>query len=82
MTGSYIPRKKPSSALYLVTDTRPLITRSVRMTVRLMDRIGQQCLDAFSGLFLALYDLCRTHTPSIFWCATLFVVFLVPLTRG
>jgi len=29
MTGSYIPRKNPLSALYLVTDTRPLITRSM-----------------------------------------------------
>ncbi|KAK2462025.1 hypothetical protein APHAL10511_006488 [Amanita phalloides] len=29
MTGSYILRRSPSSALYLVTDRRPLITRSM-----------------------------------------------------
>lgn len=74
MTGSYIPRKNPSSALYLVTDTRPLITRSVRIAVRLMHRICRHCLDAFGGLFLALYDLCWTDTASIFWWATLFFI--------
>jgi hypothetical protein len=29
MTGSYLPRKQPMPALHLVTDTRPLITRSM-----------------------------------------------------
>ncbi|KAF8624894.1 hypothetical protein AX15_005762 [Amanita polypyramis BW_CC] len=29
VTGSFIPRKNPLSALYLVTDTRPLIIRSM-----------------------------------------------------
>lgn len=67
MTGSYIPRKNPLSALYLVTDTRPLITRSVRIAVRLMYCINRQCLDAFGGMFLALYDLCWTHIATILW---------------
>ncbi|KAF8898432.1 SacI homology domain-containing protein [Infundibulicybe gibba] len=29
MTGNWVPRKNPSSALFLVTDPRPLITRSM-----------------------------------------------------
>jgi len=29
VSGSWVPRKNPSSALFLVTDARPLITRSV-----------------------------------------------------
>jgi phosphatidylinositol 4-phosphatase len=30
MTGAWISRKGPSSALFLITDTRPLILRAVR----------------------------------------------------
>jgi phosphatidylinositol 4-phosphatase len=29
MTGAWIPRKGPSSALFLITDTRPLVLRAV-----------------------------------------------------
>ena len=30
ITGSWIPRKGPSSTLFLITDIRPLVIRSVR----------------------------------------------------
>jgi len=29
MTGVWIPRKGPSSALFMITDTRPLVLRAV-----------------------------------------------------
>lgn len=29
MTGAWIPRKGPSSALFLIADTRPLVLRAV-----------------------------------------------------
>jgi hypothetical protein len=29
MTGAWIPRKGPSSALFLIADTRPLVLRGV-----------------------------------------------------
>ncbi len=31
MTGVYVPRKSPSLSLFLITDTRPLLTRSVSL---------------------------------------------------
>ena len=31
ITGTWVPRKGPSSALFLITDNRPLIIRSVRL---------------------------------------------------
>lgn len=31
VTGAWIPRKNPSLALHLITDSRPLVTRSVRL---------------------------------------------------
>ena len=31
MTGVYVPRQNPSSAMFLVTDRRDVVTRSVRI---------------------------------------------------
>ncbi len=47
-----------------------------------MYHINQQGLDAIGGLFLALYDLRRTDTPTFFWCAVLSFAVLVTWHRA
>jgi len=39
MTGAWVPRKGPSSAVFLITDTRPLILRAVGSCNNFFDAI-------------------------------------------
>ncbi|KAG6883357.1 hypothetical protein C0992_008940, partial [Termitomyces sp. T32_za158] len=62
MTGTWIPRKNPQSAMFLVTDTRPLITRSVPAIASFS--VFMICagltLPRTSGSFLPVFNVCRT----------------------
>lgn len=71
MTGTWIPKKHPSSALFLVADGRPLITRSV-CQIRLREKRGDLTdisivVDACHCVILDVHDLCRFNFTSDVW---------------
>jgi len=71
MTGAWVPRKGPSSALFLIADTRPLILRAVGSRSNYF-RYGSDYYCVISGpLHLELFvvhDPRRSHIASYIWC--------------
>ncbi|KAK0245926.1 SacI homology domain-containing protein [Armillaria nabsnona] len=65
VTGTWVPRKNPSSSLFLVTDSRPLITRSM------------PAIASFSVFMIcAGLTLPRTSEYSLFYYFLLWVILL------
>lgn len=64
MTGVYRPRKNPDDSLFLITDSRPLLTRGVSSFTHTLegdDRLIPIPLDATRHMVLLFYDLRRLY---------------------
>src|SRR5260221_6115365 len=72
MTGAWVPRKGPSSALFLITDTRPLILRAVGSCNNYFWRDSDYYLVISGSLrseLFVVHDPSGSHIASFIWCA-------------
>ena len=78
MTGTWIPRKSPSTAMFLVSDSRPLLIRSVRCRPLSFGLVlaNWMPLDAICNFGFFVHDLCWSHSTSHFRFVTLFLIFV------
>jgi len=68
MTGAWITRKSPSTAVVLITDSRPLLTRSVRCRpISCQFILANFMLDALRGFGFFVHDLRWPDPSPYFW---------------
>lgn len=71
VTGAWVPRKSPSASLFLIADSRPLITRSVSIYVQCFAYSGaNSAVDACCCVVLPVYDLCWLDSAEDVWCVS------------
>lgn len=79
MTGVWVPRG-PLSAMVLITDSRPLIIRSVSCLVRAQRNASNFPSDAICHGFLVFHDLRWFNSTTNLWCVAIMLFLYSKLT--